>query len=115
MFDRNDPRRSTLAKELGLNQEPAPDAVDSVSELIGLPGLDLVVECASQSAVTAHAEAVLSAVKSMLVMSSGALISPEFIQTVLSAAGESGASIYVRPARWAASTHCGHRRLCLKR
>ena len=95
LFDEYVPGRSALAKELGLNQEPAPAEVDSVSELIALPGLDLVVECASQAAVIAHAEAVLSAGKSMLVMSSGALISPGFMQTVLAAAEASGASIYV--------------------
>ena len=95
LFDRNIPRRSALAKELGPNQEPAPAEVDSVSELIGLPGLGLVVECASPAAVTLHAKTVLSAGKSMLVMSSGALISPDFMRTVMAAAGGSGASIYV--------------------
>jgi len=95
LFDEYVPGRSALAKELGLNQEPAPAEVDSVSELIALPGLDLVVECASQAAVIAHAEAVLSAGKSMLVMSSGGLIAPDFMRKVLAAAEASGASIYV--------------------
>ncbi len=95
LFDEYAPGRSALAKELAPNQDPVPAEVDSVPELIALPGMDLIVECASQAAVTAHAEAVLSAGKSMLVMSSGALVQPGFMQTVMAAARASGASIYV--------------------
>ncbi len=95
LFDEYVPGRSALARELGSDQISAPAEVDSVSDLIALPGLDLVVECASQVAVVAHAEAVLSAGKSLLVMSSGALVSPDFMRTVMAAAKQSGASIYV--------------------
>lgn len=95
LFDEYTTGRDALAKELAPGQDPGPVVVDTVSDLIALPGLDLVVECASQAAVTAHAEAVLSAGKSMLVMSSGALISPGFMRTVLAAAEASGASIYI--------------------
>lgn len=93
LFDEYVPGRSALAKELGQNREPAPAEVDSVSELIDLPGLELVVECASQAAVTAHSEAVLSAGVSTLVMSSGALIPPDFMRAVMAAAEASGACV----------------------
>jgi aspartate dehydrogenase len=95
LFDEYAPSRNALAEELGLNQDTGPHEADTVSELIGLPGMDLIVECASQAAVTAHAEAVLSAGKSMLVMSSGALLPPDFMKTLMAAAEVSGASIYV--------------------
>ena len=95
LFDEYAPGRNALAEELGRNQEPAPVEADTVVELIGLTGMQLIVECASQAAVTAHAEAVLTAGKSMLVMSSGALVSADFMRKVMSAAEASGASIYV--------------------
>ena len=95
LFDEHAPGRNALAEELGRNQEPAPVEADTVAELIGLTGMQLIVECASQAAVTAHAEAVLTAGKSMLVMSSGALVSADFMRKVMSAAEASGASIYV--------------------
>ena len=95
LFDEYAPGRNALAEELGRNQEPAPVEADTVVELIGLTGMQLIVECASQAAVTAHAEAVLTAGKSMLVMSSGALVPADFMRKVMSAAEASGASIYV--------------------
>ena len=95
LFDEYAPGRNALAEELGRNQEPAPVEADTVAELIGLTGMQLIVECASQAAVTAHAEAVLTAGKSMLVMSSGALVSADFMRKVMSAAEASDASIYV--------------------
>ena len=97
IFDEYAPGRNALAKELGegLGDGTGPVEVDTVAELVALPGLDLVAECASQVAVVAHAEAILDAGKSMLVMSSGALTSPEFMRIASEAARKSGASIYV--------------------
>ena len=95
IFDEYAPGRNALAKELGEGSGPSPVEADTVADLVALPGLDLVVECASQVAVVAHAETALNAGKSMLVMSSGALTSPEFMRTVSEAASKSGASIYV--------------------
>jgi len=95
LFDEYVPGRTTLAEALGGNGASSPAEFDSVSELITQPGLDLVVECASQVAVAAHAEAILSAGISMMVMSSGALADPEFLETVSAIATRTGASIYV--------------------
>ena len=91
IFSENAPGRSALANELN----PKPAEVGTVSELLDLPGLNIVVECASQAAVVAHAEAVLSSGLSMLIMSSGALVEPEFMKAISAAAEVSGASIYV--------------------
>ena len=44
----------------------------SIGDFLAAPGLDIVVECASPHAVRAHAEAVLSAGKDLLMMSSAA-------------------------------------------
>lgn len=94
IFDEYHPGRSALASELGSDGN-APAELDTVAELVALPNLDLVIECASHVAVVAHAETILSAGKSMLVMSSGAMIDPEFMRTVSALAEESGASIYI--------------------
>jgi aspartate dehydrogenase len=95
IFDEYAPGRNALAKELDEGDGTTPVEADTVADLVALPGLDLIVECASQVAVVAHAETVLGAGKSMLVMSSGALTSPEFMRTISEAASKSGASIYV--------------------
>ena len=95
IFDECAPSRNALAKELGEGDGTTPVEADTVTDLVALSGLDLIVECASQVAVVAHAETVLGAGKSMLVMSSGALTSPEFMRTISEAASKSGASIYV--------------------
>ena len=95
LFDEYEPSRAALAKELGADGNSAPAEVETVADLIALPDLDLIVECASQVAVVAHAENVLSAGISILVMSSGALTSPDFMQSVIAISKKSGASIYV--------------------
>jgi len=95
LFDEYQPGRSALANELSAGTDSAPIEAETVAELVALPNLDLVIECASQAAVVAHAETVLTSGKSMLVMSSGAMISSDFMQTVAAAAQASGASIYI--------------------
>ena len=95
LFDEYQPGRAALAKELGAGGGTAPTESETVSDLVNLPDLDLVVECASQVAVVAHAETILAAGKSMLVMSSGAMIDPDFMRTVSALAEKSGASIYI--------------------
>jgi aspartate dehydrogenase len=95
LFDEYQPGRQALAKELSTGNAHEPAQVETVAELVNLPNIDLVIECASQAAVVAHAETVLSSGTSMLVMSSGAMISPDFMRTVSAAAAKSGASIYI--------------------
>ncbi len=95
LFSESAPGRHALAEELGAGEGFGPAEFDAVSDLIAHPDLDLIVECASQVAVVAHAEAILSAGISMLVMSSGALMSSEFMRSVSAISAKSGASIYV--------------------
>ena len=95
LFDEYRPGREALAKELSSGNTPEPARVETVTELVNLPDIDLIIECASQAAVIAHAEAVLSSGTSMLIMSSGAMISPDFMRTVSTAAKKSGAYIYI--------------------
>ena len=48
LFDEYAPGRNALAEELGRNQEPAPVEADTVAELIGLTGMQLIVEAVRQ-------------------------------------------------------------------
>jgi aspartate dehydrogenase len=95
LFDEYQPAREMLAKELSTGNALEPAQADTVTELVNLPNIDLIIECASQAAVAAHAETVLSSGTSMLVMSSGAMISSDFMRTVSKAASNSGATIYI--------------------
>jgi aspartate dehydrogenase len=95
LFDEYEPGRSALAKEMSASNGHAPVEAQTVAELVALPDIDLVIECASQAAVVAHAETVLTAGKSMLIMSSGALTVPEFMHKISDTAEKSGASIFV--------------------
>ena len=95
LFDEYKPGREMLAEELNAGNGFEPAQVDTVTELVNLPNIDLIIECASQAAVVAHAETVLSSGTSMLVMSSGAMISSDFMRTVSKAASNSGATIYI--------------------
>ena len=71
LFDQVEGLAASLAGDLG-----GIFGTDSIQDFLAAPGLDLVVECASPHAVRAHAEAVLSAGKDLLMMSSGALADP---------------------------------------
>ncbi len=71
LFDQVDGLAASLAKDIG-----GVFGTDDIQNFLAAPGLDMVVECASPHAVRAHAEAVLSADKDLLMMSSGALADP---------------------------------------
>jgi aspartate dehydrogenase len=73
LYDQAPGVASALAESLGVDIP----ATDSIGHFLGNADLDLVVESASPDAVRAHAEAVLSAGKDLLLMSSGALTDPE--------------------------------------
>ena len=69
-----------LAASLSIGWDGGVFGSDSIGDFLAAPGLDIVVECASPHAVRAHAEAVLSAGKDLLMMSSGALADPELAE-----------------------------------
>ncbi len=66
-----------------------------VAGLLSHDGVDLVAECASQAAVKAHGRAILAAGKSLLMMSSGALLDPDTYQEMNDAANANCAEIIV--------------------
>ncbi len=84
LYDQVPGAASTLAESLGADIP----ATDSIERFLANPDLSLVVESASPDAVSAHAEAVLSAGKDLLLMSSGALTDPELSARVASLAVE---------------------------
>ena len=68
---------------------------DSMPDFLGAFGLDLVVECASPHAVRAHAEAVLTAGKDLLMMSSGALADSALAERLADLAQRQGRRLIV--------------------
>ena len=77
LFDMDAAIADALAQRLGGDSIPAFTDMD---EFLSAPGLEMVVECASPSAVKAHAEKVLSAGKDLMVVSSGALTDTALFQ-----------------------------------
>ena len=76
LFDMDDVVAATLARQL---DAPVPTFTD-MDAFLSAPDLEMVVECASPSAVQAHAEKVLHAGKDLLVISSGALTDTKLFQ-----------------------------------
>ncbi len=72
-----------------------PGSFTDQAEFLTSGDIDIVVECASQVAVRAHGEAVLRSGRTLLLMSSGALMDPELSAALLSASEETGAQIIV--------------------
>ena len=70
-------------------------AISEMADLVTMDSVDLVVECAGQAAVKAHGDTILDAGKSLLIMSSGALLDPEVFTRVTTAASTSGGDIIV--------------------
>jgi len=95
VFDQSTSARNKLAQELSRDQAPPLIEADTITDLTVIDELDLVVECASQQVVATHAVSIVSAGKSMLIMSSGAMIEPGLMQMVTAAAEKSGASLYI--------------------
>ncbi len=82
---------SALASQL----DPEPGAYTDQADFLGSGDVDIVAECASQIAVRAHGEAVLRAGKSLLLMSSGALMDQSLFDALTDASAASGAQIIV--------------------
>jgi len=86
LFDMDAAVAGTLAQQL---DDSVPTFTD-MDEFLVAPDLEMVVECASPSAVKAHAEKVLAAGKDLLVISSGALTDTALFQRLASLAEERG-------------------------
>jgi len=72
-----------------------PQVASSAEELIRLPGLDLIVEAASQQAVRELAVKILAARRDLMIMSVGALVDPDLLRTLESTAVKANRRIYV--------------------
>lgn len=75
LFDQDEGQAMALATKLD-GEVPFFTDIDGFLEV---PNLFMAVECASPAAVRAHAEAVLSAKKDLMVMSTGALVDEELL------------------------------------
>ncbi|MCH8102485.1 MAG: aspartate dehydrogenase [Chloroflexi bacterium] len=91
LFDQDGGVAGALAAQL---QGDVPTFAD-VSGLLSADGVDLVVECASQAAIKAHGRSILDAGKSLLLMSSGALLDPDTYRGMDEAARANGVEILV--------------------
>ena len=83
------------ARALGQRLSGEVPAVSSIAALVAMDAVDLVVECAGQEAVKAHGGAILEAGKSLLVMSSGALLDPEVFDRMTAASASNDVDLIV--------------------
>jgi aspartate dehydrogenase len=66
-----------------------------VDKFLATPDMEIVVECASQAAVKALGKAVMESGKTLLLMSSGALMDPELFEALSKAGARTGGRIVV--------------------
>lgn len=79
---------AAIADTLAQNLDGAIPTFTDMDEFLSAPTLEMVVECASPSAVKAHAEKILAAGKDLLVISSGALTDTALFQRLADLAGQ---------------------------
>jgi len=84
---------TNMAKYLGLRLKDKPKVVNSFQGL--LVGTDIIVEAASQKAVRDYAPKALAAGKSILIMSSGALLDKNLLDHLVKSASKNNARIYI--------------------
>jgi aspartate dehydrogenase len=81
------------AKTFATNLKTRPIVAKTAAELIG--GSDFVIEAASQDAVKSYAIEAVSAGKSLLIMSVGALLDRAFMDKLTTAAGKTWSRVYL--------------------
>ena len=91
LLDQDPERGKALAESL----EPKPANYTDSSAFLSHVGLDIIVECASQVVVRELGVAVLNSGRSLLLMSSGALMDTELLESLTDASRRSGAQIIV--------------------
>ena len=94
VFDGDHSRGLELAVLLG-KAGSSPATPSTLQEFLDTPGLRIVVECASQAAVRTVAIPAVAKGLDLLTISSGALLDQELHDSLVAAAGRSGASIIV--------------------
>ena len=90
VFDQDGDAARALAGSLG----SAPATPASFEEMLADERVDMVVEAASQSALRAYGEAVLSHGKDLLVMSTGALLDGGLLSRLSELSAETGRRVY---------------------
>jgi len=91
VFDEDISRANSLSKTLTAE----PISCRTVDELLAVEGVSLIVECASPAAISSHGANVLSAGRSLFVLSSGALADTELFGRLISIAHVNGCEIIV--------------------
>jgi aspartate dehydrogenase len=110
LFDQDEARASSLAQRLG----GIPFFTD-FDKFIAVENMEMVLECASPPAARAHAEAVLSQGKDLLMISSGALADTAFFNRLAAVAARKTAACWYPRAPWAASTPSAPAAVCWKK
>ncbi len=91
LFDIDLERSESLAKRLGNKVK----AYKTFEAMMKGPGIDLVLEAASQEAVATYGPQILDSGKSMMVMSVGAFTNDALLAKMLAKAREKGLKVYV--------------------
>lgn len=91
LLDQIEEQGRSLASDL----ESSPTYYSDLDDFLSAPRLEVVVECASQAAVKALGEKVVASGKTLLLMSSGALIDSDFFTSLMAAAERSGGNVTV--------------------
>ena len=91
VFDEDPEAAGRLAEKL----DPRPATCRTVEDLLAARDVSLVVECAAPAAIAAYGETVLSAGRSLFILSSGALADTELFDRLISLAAENGCEIVI--------------------
>lgn len=83
------------ATRLAGTLQPAPVVCPTMAELLAIPDVSLVVECASPAVIEAHGATILAAGRSLLTLSSGALADTALFDRLTALAAENRCDIVV--------------------
>ena len=82
-------------RALAASIDPSPQSFTDASDFLAHEGLDIIVECASQAVVRELGVAILNSGRSLLLMSSGALMDQELFEALKAASERFGGRIIV--------------------
>jgi len=85
----------TSAEELAMELSASPEIADTIEDILENENVDLVVEAASQKAVSEYSIDVLQSEKDLIVLSIGAFSDKTLLKKVRETAEDSGKSVYL--------------------
>ena len=91
MFDEDPEAAGRLAEKV----DPRPATCRTVDELLAVRDVSLVVECAAPAAIATYGETVLTAGRSLFILSSGALVDTELFDRLISLAASKRCDIVI--------------------